>query len=288
MSIKQLIFKCLPAGKAKEIRYKYRIFCRKLHRPLSEEAFKKMLIEKFGIKTGDTLFIHSSVDFLNISFSPLRLLQILIALTGKEGTLLFPGWHINDRAEDYLQNESHIFDLKRSPAVMGLLPELARRLPDAHRSIHPVNAITGIGKNAKEILTGHEQSIYPCGETSPYYKMLAYNAKILGLGVNTNFLSFVHCPENIMKDDFPIQTLTKQIFTGKVRLPSGEITEVRTLAAHKNIQKRNIPAFMKRYMPKKILSEYKIRGSNFYIADANALFIRMIELAKQNKTIYNK
>ena len=286
MEIKKLIFKCLPDSKAKELRYKYRLFRQKIHKPLSEEMFRQLLTRRFGIKSGDTLFIHSSMDFLNVDFSPLHLLRILIDITGKEGTLLFPGWHFNYRAEDYLQNENNIFDMKRAPAVMGLLPELARRLPDAHRSIHPVNAIIGIGKNAAEILSGHEQSIYPCGATSPYYKMLKYNAKIVGIGVNTNFLSFVHCPENLMKEAFPMQTLTTRIFTGKVKLPDGKIIDVQTLAAHKNIQIMNIPAFVRRHIPEEILSVYKIRGSDFYIADANALFIKMTELAKQKKTIY--
>jgi len=287
MDIKRIIFNCLPAGKAKALRHRYRIFRQMLHKPFTEDAFKWHLTKRLGIKKGDTLFIHSSVDFLNIRFSPLRLLQILIDITGEEGTLLFPGWHFTCRAEDYLQNENNVFDIKRSPAVMGLLPELARRLPEAQRSVHPTSSIIGIGKNAKEILTGHEQSNYPCGETSPYYKMLKYNAKIIGLGVNTHFLSFVHCPENCLKEDFPLQTLTTQIFTGKVRLLNGEIIEVKTRAAHTNILQRNIPAFMKKYIPKDTLSEYNIKGSDFYAADANGLFTKMIELAKQNKTIYN-
>lgn len=288
MDIKRLIVQCLPKEWAKTLRFKYRIFRQKRYRPLSEKSFRRVLVEKFGISKGDTLFIHSSIDFLNMNFSPLKLLHILMDVTGPNGTLLFPGWSFNHRAEDYLSDENNVFDIKRSPAVMGLLPELARRLPDAQRSIHPTNSIIGIGKNAKEIISGHEQSIYPCGEDSPYFKMLRHNAKIIGLGVNTNFLAFVHCPEDIMKDDFPVQTLTTQIFIGKVKLPSGEIIAVRTLAAHANIQIRNIPTFVKKFIPESTLSEYAIRGSDFFISDANSLYNKIIELAKQNITIYNR
>ena len=288
MEIKKMIYKCLPTGMAKRIRYRYRMFCKKFHKPLSEELFIEFLTGKLRIKEGDTLFIHSSMDFLNIKFTPLRLLKILMEITGKEGTLLFPGWHFNYRAEDYLHIEDNVFDMTLSPAVLGLLPEIARRMPEAHRSVHPINSIIGIGKNATDILSGHEQSVYPCGESSPYYKMLKYNAKIVGIGVNTNFLSFVHCPENIMKDDFPMQTLTKQAFTGKVKLPSDEVINVSTLAAHKNIQKMNIPAFVRRHIPEETLAEFKIRGNEFYIADANALFTKMIELAKEKITIYGR
>jgi len=286
MDIKKQIVRWLPADKVKELRYKYRVFCQKLHKPLTEAEFVKILTQRVGIKDGDTLFIHSSVDFLNIRFTPFRLLTLLMEVVGPTGTLLFPGWHFNERAEDYLADEQHVFDVRRSPAVMGLLPELARRLPDAQRSIHPSNSIIGVGKHATDILSGHEQSVYPCGETSPYYRMLAYKAKIVGIGANTNFFSFVHCPENVMKADFPVQTLTEQLFTGKVRLLSGEVIEVATRTPHRNIQKRNIPLFMRKHIPKAICAEYKIRGSDFYVADANALFIKMIELAKQNITIY--
>ena len=287
MGIKKIIGSILPEKSVKNVRYKYRKMRQKLHRPLTEDDFRSLLKQKFGIKEGDVLFVHSSMDFLNIDFSPFQLLKILMDITGKTGTLIFPAWHFNYRMEEYLQDENNIFDVRHSPAVLGLLPELARRLPGMHRSIHPVNSIVALGARAKEIVAGHEQSIYPCGSSSPYYKMLTYNAKIVGLGVNANFLAFVHCPEDIMKDAFPIQTRSDKTYFGKVKLVSGELISVETLVAHPNIQKRNIPAFLRKYMSKSIFSSCQIRGSDFFVADANALFSRMIELAKQNITIYN-
>ena len=287
MRVKKLISALLPEKSVRVLRYKYRKFRQRLYQPISEEYFRAILTHTLKIKKGDMLFIHSSMDFLNLNFSPFQLLKILMDTTGNEGTLLFPGWHFNYRAEDYLKEENNIFDMTRSPAVSGLLPELARRISGAQRSAHPINSIIAIGANAKEIISGHEQSIYPCGESSPYYKMLKYNAKIAGIGVNANFLSFVHCAEDRMKETFPIQTRTDRTYFGKVKLTSGEIINVETLAFHKNVQKQNIPAYLKKNVSKGIYSAYQIRGSNFYIADANALFTRMIELAKQNKTIYN-
>jgi hypothetical protein len=92
----------------------------------------------------------------------------------------------------------------------------------------------------------------------------------------------------MMKDTFPVQTRTEKSYFGKVKLASGEIVQVETLAAHQNIQNRNIPTFLKKYVSKDIYSAYQIRGSEFYTVDANALFNRMTELAKQNITIYNQ
>jgi aminoglycoside 3-N-acetyltransferase len=138
---------------------------------------------------------------LNIDFSPFKVLQILIDLVGPEGTLIFPAWHFNYRAEDYLKKEN-IFDVKLSPTVMGLLPELARRHSSAFRSAHPTTSIVAIGKYAKELTEDHEKSIYPCGEMSPYYKMMKYDAIIVGLGVTSHFVSFVHCPKMFFPKNF--------------------------------------------------------------------------------------
>lgn len=287
MGIKKLICKILPAHQVPVLRQKYRLFRQRLHRPMSEDDFRQALIRQLRVRKGDTLFIHSSINYLNVEFSAFKALTILIDLVGEEGLLLFPAWHFEDRAEDYLQNEDNIFDVKRSKTVTGLLPELARRFPNAQRSAHPTTSIVAIGKNAKEVISGHETSLYPCGKSSPYYKMLKYDAKIIGLGVSSNFLSFVHCPEDVMAKDFPFQTRTDRTFSGKVKLPTGELIAVETLAAHKNIRNRNIPAFLKKHVSKNIFSAYRIHGSEFFIADANALFDRMGELAKKRITIYN-
>ena len=128
---------------------------------------------------------------------------MLIEIVGEEGTLIFPAWHFNYRAEDYL-NKDLIFDLKRSPSAMGLLSELARRNKMAYRSVHPTTSIVAIGKYAKELTEEHQNSIYPCGEKSPYYKMMKYNAKIIGLGVTSHFVSFLHCPEDVVITSYSI------------------------------------------------------------------------------------
>jgi len=248
--------------------------------------FRDILVHKLGIEKGKVVFVHSSLGFLNIDFSPFKILGILLDLVGPEGTLIFPAWHFNYRAEDYLRKDI-VFDVKRSPTVMGLLPELARRHPLAQRSNHPTTSIVAIGKNAKEIIADHEKSIYPCGEMSPYYKMMQLNGIIVGLGVTSHFVSFVHCPEDVLKDKFPIQTRTDEIFTGKVKLPDGSVIQVDTKAAHSNIVKRNVPGYLKKYIPADIFRAYKIKGNYFFKADSVSLYAKIIELADSGITIYN-
>jgi aminoglycoside N3'-acetyltransferase len=271
MPLKKILFKILPVEAFVSFRNIYRLALKKLYRPLSEKEFISILTQRIRIQEGSVVFIHSSVDTLNIDFSVFRLLEILLETVGIDGTLVFPAWHFTHRAEDQLK-KGLVFDVRRSPSVLGLLSELARRHPGAKRSIHPINSIVAIGKHAQEIVGEHGNSIYPCDETSPYYKIIRYNGIIAGLGVDTHFLSFVHCPEDVMKQQFPIKTRLDQVFGAKVKKPDGSV-EI-------------INGFLKKYIPPNVCENFTIKGNRFFAARSKELFDSIVELSKENKTIY--
>jgi len=283
--IKKIAYKLLPHDIFSKLRSWYFAAKMKMYPKLSIGQFSNILTHEMGIKKGDTLFIHSSMDYLNISFSAMELFNLLLETVGDEGTLIFPAWHFGYRAELYLQQDN-IFDVRKSPTIMGLLPELARRNKNAHRSLHPTCSIVAIGKHAEALVSEHHTDIYPCGEKSPYYKMMRYGAKITGLGVTPHFVSFVHCPEDILKQEFPGNTRTNKVYSSKVRKSDGTLIEVQTLAAHHDIIQRNIPLFFRKHIPQSVFREFKIRGNHFHIADSEQLFSKMIALSAKSITIY--
>ena len=286
MIISKLLYKVVSKKSFSKIRYAYYTYRKSLYKPLSEERLRKLLTQRLGIKNGSVVFIHSSMDFINTEVPAERILEILLEIVGDEGTLVFPCWQFNYRAEDYFKKDK-IFDIENSRTVMGVLPEIARQHPKALRSIHPINSILAIGKHAEELICDHHTSIYPCGEMSPYYKMMKYNAIIVGVGVSCHYLSFVHCPEDVLKEKFPLKTRTDEVFTGKVKLKDGEIITVNTLVAHANITNRNLPGFVRKYLNKSCFEQFTIRGSSFFRADSKSLFARIVELAETGITIYN-
>jgi aminoglycoside 3-N-acetyltransferase len=285
MSLRRLVFKILPVAAFISLRKLYRKCLKTIHKPLSEEEFKNILVNRLGIQKGSVVFIHSSVDALNINFPVYRLLEILLETVSEDGILVFPAWHFTGRAEDYL-NKGLVFDVRRSPSVLGLLSELARRHPDATRSIHPFNSIVAIGKHAREIVGEHGNSIYPCDETSPYYKIMKYNGIITGIGVDTNFISFVHCPEDVLKKQFPIKTRLDQVFEAKVKLKDGSLKIIKTLAAHPQIKNNDITGFMNKYIKKSVCKNFTVKGNRFFVARSKELFDSIVDLSKENKTIY--
>lgn len=285
MILGRLILKCMPFSTYHRLRSLYRGMVKSLYRPLSEADFIDILVNRLKIREGDVVFIHSSIDKLNISFSPFRLLAILLDMVGKDGTLLFPAWHFNQRAEDYLKS-GKVFDVRRSPSALGLLSELARRHPEARRSLHPTTSVVAIGKHAETLLKEHGTSIYPCDETSPFYKIMELGGKIIGLGVTTEFLSFVHCPEDVLKDKFPVRTRTSEIFTAKVKDYAGNILETETLAADKGIGKRDIPGFIRHHIPGSSATEFSVRHNSFFLVDSGPFYKNLVAAAKKGLTIY--
>jgi aminoglycoside 3-N-acetyltransferase len=288
MSISNFLYKILPKEKFVKIRQWYYSIVSKIFSPLTEEKFRDFLIQKLGISKGQVVFIHSSIDKMNLGFSANTVLSILLDIVGPEGTLLFPAWQYNGNAEDYLKdNPNAVFNVIKTPTAMGLLPEIARRQKNACRSLHPTASVVAIGMHAKELLSEHHLSVYPCGEQSPYYKMLKYNSVIIGLGEKTVSLSFVHCIEDMMKEKFPVRTLNDKPLTLKVIDYEKKELDVSTLIPSKEILSRNIPRFMKKNIPENISKPIKYRGTNYYVADAKKLYDAMLNLAKDNKTIYN-
>lgn len=287
MILKKAAFKILPVETFISLRTYYRKFLKLVHKPLSEGEFRNILSNHMGLHEGSVVFIHSSVDALHISFPLYRMLEILLETVGESGTLVFPAWHFTYRAEEYLSQDL-VFDVQHSPSMLGLLPELARRHPDAKRSIHPTTSIVAIGNHSNEILSGHGDSIWPCDEKSPYYKIMKYNGIIVGIGVNNNFMSFVHCPEDVLKKKFPIKTRLDKVFEAKVKMKDGTIKIVKTLAAHPQIKNNNIPHFVNKYISNSVCKNLSIKGNKFFIAHSKELFDSMIKLSHENKTIYTK
>lgn len=287
MFFSRLIFKLFPTKAFIRLRKLYRSGLKILYSPLTESEFKEILSKQLGITEGTVVFVHSSVDSLNLAFDSLRLLEILIEAVGDNGTLVFPCWHFTGRAEEYLDSDK-VFDVRRSPSALGLLSELARRYPGAHRSLHPTNSIVAIGKQAGFITGLHHTDIYPCGEKSPYYQTMLLNGVIAGIGVNANFMSFVHCPEDVLKQNFPVKTRLDKVYESKVKKQDGTVEIVKTLAAHPQIRHNDINAFLKKHISKQICSNLTLKGNRFFICDSRKLFNAITELSAKNKTIYTK
>jgi len=251
---------------------------------LTESEFTTILIDDLGLKEGDTILVHSSIDQLNLGFDVGKVLPIIQRITGEKGTLLFPTY---PRLKSYeFLSRGEVFDVRRTPSYAGLLSEVARRHRTALRSLHPTKSVCAIGQHARELVSTHQCSSYPYDRCSPYYKLMEYGGKAIGLGVSTDKLSFVHCIEDALKNNFPVKVYHEHLFSARCINHDGEQEIVRTYAHDMCRMGHQTARFIKRYISDDICKDLTINGRKCFRADTNLLFKAMMDLAKAGITIY--
>lgn len=291
MSIRELAEKILPESAfAKVVRAGKKLKRARVERlpQLSEKDFTEILTEHLGLKSGMVVYVHSSVDRLNLGFPFYRILSLLREVIGAGGTVLFPTYpNLRMSSYEYLLRGGG-FDVRRTPSYTGLLNEFARRQRGSVRSLHPTKSVCAIGPLAEELTAAHQQSPYPYDVCSPYFKLTECAAKIVGLGVSTRNLSFVYCTDDALKDSFPVRVYHDRIFEVECVNYEGRTETVRTFAHDMRKIVHDVPAYMKKYISGEACLDLNVKGMNFFRADAVKLFDEMLGLARKGITVYSK
>ena len=253
---------------------------------ISEEDFVNIMQNEVGVKSGDVTFIHSSIDRLNLDFPFYRIISLMREIVGESGTILFPTY---PKLTSYkFLKSGQVFNVKRTASFTGILNEFARRQKDAVRSLHPTKSVVALGKHAKELTAEHQNSPYPYDRNSPYYKITEYDGIIVGIGINTSHLSFVHCIDDTMKEKFPVQPYHDELFEAECINYEGESIIVKSYAHDMDKMHFDIPKFVDKYISEDIARNIDIDGMKFGRAESVPLFARMTELAEDGITIFKK
>lgn len=287
MSIKKIVKRALPEralaslSRARKKIEQARIAALPL---LDENSFRELLRNELGLTGGDTVFVHSSIDQLNLGFPFYRVLPLLQEVLGTQGTLLFPTYPQISSYEFLARGE--IFDVRKTPSYTGILTEFARRQRSARRSLHPTKSVCAIGPRAQELTESHQLSPYPYDACSPYFKTISAGGKIIGIGVSTKNLSCVHCVDDALKDAFPVQPYHPKLFAARCLNYVGKAEIVETYAHDLRKMNHQIPRYIKSYIPPVACRDLDIKGMKFFTADAKKLFDNMLKLAGEGITIY--
>ena len=254
---------------------------------LSNVQLEEILVDRFKIKKGDVLFLHSSLEHIVPENGLFSLLQTILRVIGeKEGTLLAPSYPKFSSRDYMLNNEP--FNVDKSPSYSGILSELIRRMPEAKRSMHPTKSVVALGKYSEHLIKDHWKSLSPYDNNSPYYKLMNYNSKILGIGLNAEFLSFYHVVEDVLKDDFPVDVYGDDIFVKNCIDSNGQIKQIRTHCHYMPRVGTKTIKRVKNYLSEEYFFDNKILSIPFFYVESVPFFNRMITLAKQGHTVYSK
>lgn len=155
-------------------------------------------LDRFGIRKGDLLFVHSShASLAPLGLTPHQILAILQEQVGSTGTLAMPGSPILVK-----KNGKMMFDRARSPCKYGLVAEMFRRSPGVVRSPVPIANILAKGPLAEELtrdffLFQSTKSVYGIG--SPYADLGRLGAKVITLGLPASrALTLIHSAFDVL------------------------------------------------------------------------------------------
>jgi aminoglycoside 3-N-acetyltransferase len=289
-SLKDIARALLPESIVAYARAERARWRRARHRPaysLSREEFRDILTDALHLETGDTVFVHSSVDRIGLQFPFFGILSLLREVVSESGTVLFPTYPRLAAHEALLSGE--VFDVRTSPSFTGILTEFARRQRAAIRSLNPTKSVVALGPAAVELTRAHHESAFPYDPSSPYYRIMSARSRIVGLGVSTHSMSFVHCVEDELKDEFPVRPYFPRLFEGRCRDYSGESVMVPTYAHDPAKMKwRDIAGFLKTHVDRRAYEDLDIHGVPFFWADPTALFEVMVGLARRGITAYDR
>jgi aminoglycoside 3-N-acetyltransferase len=147
-----------------------------------------------GVRSGGALLVHSSLSALgHVPGGAESVIRGLLQALGPTGTLLFPTLTYGD-----VTPKNPIFDVRRTPSCVGLIPETFRKRPGSMRSIHPTHSVAAIGPRAQQMLADHVLDSTPCGPNSPFHKLPHVKGQILMLGCGLRPNTSMHAIEEIV------------------------------------------------------------------------------------------
>ena len=170
-----------------------------------------------GLRDGDTVFVHASLDELG------RLKELsdsaeiykavydgLRSIVGDQGTILVPTYTFS-----FCKRE--VFDVQTTPTdggpwstSTGFL-EYFRKRPGVIRSADPIHSVAGLGPKSEQLLNDLPNTCF--GVDSVHDRLAKAGAKICMLGVGLDEATFRHHVEEIAQVPFRF----KKLFTGYVR-----------------------------------------------------------------------
>lgn len=144
-------------------------------------------LKNMGLKGNDTIMMHSSMRAIGEVEG--RADTVLDALSEyfQDGLLMLPAltWNLANE-------ENPVFDVKHTPCLVGILPELFRQREQVLRSYHPTHSVSALGKDAKAVLAESHLDGTPCGPRSAWHRLMERDGYILQVGCTLTSCTFIH------------------------------------------------------------------------------------------------
>lgn len=264
---------------------------RLLARSVTAEALERDL-RRGGIRSGDLLFVHAAFSRVgDVQGGAGALCDVLMKIVGRDGTVVMPTFH-QPRPILEMLAQGVCVDLRSAASATGKLSETFRKRPGTLRSSHPYSSCSAAGRLAAAITDGHEQSAYLCGPGSPLARLIDYDGRILGIGVDLGPVSFYHVVEDTLPE-FPVRTRLPSPFRASYVDATGKTVERDLYVLDPSVSRTRIERnewirgwFTEHLRREGILREFRVGQANCWTMEARRLYDELVQLARKGITIY--
>ena len=194
-----------------------------------------------GVLPGASVIVHASwLPYNGFRGRPADVVRSLKRAVGPDGLLVMTSMPYHNMSSAQWLAKGKPMDVRRSPSMMGLVSEAFRRSEGVVRSLSATHPLLAWGSAAAEFVAGHADTDRPFGPASPFAKLLARNAVILGVDAPFATFTFTHFVEDQLADTLPVPLYDPEPLCGRVIDRDGNSSEqwVRVLAAEANALRR--------------------------------------------------
>lgn len=236
----------------------------------------KETLKKIGIKSTDTVLIHSSLK--SIGEIENRVEGLIEALCDylNDGLLIFPthSWAT-------MKADEMVFDADETESCVGALTNVARKTKGFIRSLHPTHSVCAFGKKAQEYVDYDLNATTPVGPNNCFGKLKDYNAKILFIGAPLSKNTFIHSIE----EEFDVaDRFTSHVYHFISKDKNNTVDyympkHYSTLSAHiSEHYEKLLPIFLK----KNIGKEFMFGNAISYVIDAKMSYDLVCDILNQD------
>lgn len=194
-----------------------------------------------GVAPGSTLIVHSSwLPFSGFQGKPADAVRAFKEAVGPEGLLVMTSMPYHNMSSAQWLATGKPMNVARSPSMMGIISEVFRRSENVRRSLSLTHPLLAWGRDAEAFIADHEKAERPFGAGSPFERLLARDALILGFDAPFSTFTYTHFVEDQLAATLPFDLYEPALKAGVVIDRTGQsITcAVKVLSAQANRLRR--------------------------------------------------
>jgi aminoglycoside N3'-acetyltransferase len=172
----------------------------------------RALLERLGLRAGDAVLVHSGMEgFKGFEGKPGDVIRAITDAVGGAGHVLMPNQPFQGSAVDHIQSGA-VFDVRRTPSMVGFVGEIFRRSDGVVRSLHPTHPVAVRGPESGAFIADTPSCQTPCGAHTAYAMFGEVGGKILLLGTDEHVMTYYHCLEEELEPLLPRSPFTTRVF----------------------------------------------------------------------------